>query len=89
MKNIQMPESFLTDVYRLIGLLEGRVQDENIEMLCKTIETQIKVKLERMEKRELYTAYKTGETDQQREEARQEYLDKVGMKKSFRYNDVH
>jgi hypothetical protein len=42
-------------------------------------------KLDAMVKRELYTKYKTAPTEAEKEEARQKYLDKVGMLKDFRY----
>ena len=34
---------------------------------------------------ELYTKYKTAPTEEEREKARQEYLKKVGMHRSFRW----
>jgi len=42
-------------------------------------------KLEAMVRRELYTKYKTAPTEEEREKARQEYLKKVGMHRSFRW----
>ena len=42
-------------------------------------------KLEAMVKRELYTRYKTAGTPEEREKARQEYLEKVGMPENFRW----
>ncbi|MFR2604348.1 MAG: hypothetical protein ACLTAX_03315 [Waltera sp.] len=40
-------------------------------------------KLEAMVRRDLYTKYKTAPTEEEREKARQEYLKKVGMHRSF------
>jgi hypothetical protein len=42
-------------------------------------------KLDAMVKRELYTTYKTAGTLEEREKARQEYLEKVGIPKDFRW----
>lgn len=42
-------------------------------------------KLDSIIKRELYTKYKTAPTEEEREQARQEYLNKVGMNKDFRW----
>jgi hypothetical protein len=41
-------------------------------------------KLDAMVKRELYTKYKTAPTEAEKEEARQKYLDKVGLQRGFR-----
>ena len=42
-------------------------------------------KLEAMVRRDLYTKYKTAPTEEEREMARQEYLEKVGMHRNFRW----
>ena len=53
------------------------------------VETEIKKgledKLEAMVRRDLYTKYKTAPTEEEREKARQEYLEKVGMHRDFRW----
>jgi hypothetical protein len=55
------------------------------EELRPEIEKGLEQKLDAMVKRELYTKYKTAPTEAEKEEARQKYLDKVGMLKDFRY----
>jgi hypothetical protein len=55
------------------------------EELRPEIEKGLEQKLDAMVKRELYTKYKTAPTEEEKEEARQKYLDKVGMLKAFRY----
>ena len=40
-------------------------------------------KLEAMIRRDSYTKYKTAPAEEEREKARQEYLDKVGMHRDF------
>lgn len=49
------------------------------------IKTGLEEKLEAMVRRDLYTKYKTALTEEEREKARQEYLEKVGMHRSFRW----
>lgn len=49
------------------------------------IEKALMEKLDSMVKRELYTTFKTAPTEQEREKARQEYLDKCGIPESFRW----
>ena len=48
------------------------------------IEKALMEKLDSMVKRQLYTTFKTAPTEEEREKARQEYLDKCGMHKDFR-----
>ena len=49
------------------------------------IEKALMEKLDSMVKRELYTTFKTAATEEEREKARQEYLDKCGVPESFRW----
>lgn len=49
------------------------------------IEKALMEKLDSMVKRELYTTFKTAPTEEEREKARQEYLDKCGIPESFRW----
>lgn len=42
-------------------------------------------KLEAMIRRDSYTKYKIAPAEEEREKARQEYLDKVGMHRDFRW----
>lgn len=49
------------------------------------IEKALNEKLDSMVKRQLYTAYKTAATEEEREKARLEYLDMKGVTESFRW----
>ena len=49
------------------------------------IEKALMEKLDSMVKRQLYTTFKTAPTEEEREKARQEYLDKCGMHENFRW----
>ena len=56
-----------------------------MEEVSPQIKKGLEAKLEAMVKRELYTKYKTAPTEEEREKARQEYLNKVGMHSDFRW----
>ena len=47
--------------------------------------TRLKEKMNRMQLRKLYFDSKIAETEAEREAARKEYLDRVGVTKGFRY----
>ena len=77
MKNVQISQELFFDLVRF-HLLER-------EELSIEIQKGLEAKLEAMVKRELYTKYKTAPTEEEREQARKEYLDKVGIHKNFRW----
>ena len=77
MKNVQISQELFLDLVRF-HLLE-------MEELSPEIQKGLEAKLEAMVKRELYTKYKTAPTEEEREQARKEYLDKVGIQKDFRW----
>ena len=56
-----------------------------IDDVLPEIKKGLEEKLEAMVRRDLYTKYKTAPTEEEREKARQEYLEKVGMHRSFRW----
>lgn len=49
------------------------------------ITARMKEKMNRMQLRKLYSDSKTAETEAEREAARKEYLDRVGVPEDFRY----
>lgn len=58
--------------------------------LYAAIDKGLQAKMEAMIKRELYSTYKDSSLSvEQREQARQQYLDKVGIPKSFRWDKNH
>ena len=77
MKNVQISEELFVAIMRYFML-------EQEEMLPQ-IKQGLEKKLDAMVMRELYTKYKTAPTEEEREKARQEYLEKVGMHRSFRW----
>ena len=77
LKNIQISEELFFALVKY-HLLE-------MDDVYPEIRKGLQEKFEAMVKRELYTKYKTASTEEEREKARQEYLDKVGMHRSFRW----
>lgn len=77
LKMIQIPESLFVEImkYHVLG----------IEECLPGIKIGLEQKYEAMMRRELYTKSKTAETEEEREEARKAYLDKVGMHQDFRW----
>ena len=77
MKNVQISEELFVAIMRYFML-------EQVELLPQ-IKQGLEKKLDAIVMRELYTKYKTAPTEEEREKARQEYLEKVGMHRSFRW----
>ena len=77
LKIVQIPEGLFVELmkYHVLG----------IEDSLPKIKSGLEEKYEAMMKRELYTKSKTAKTQEEREEARQAYLDKVGMHRDFRW----
>ena len=76
-RNVQIPYDLFIDLIRfhLFDLYE----DE------KKIRTGLEQKLKAMSDRQLYSEYKTTETESERESARQKYLDSRGIPESYRW----
>lgn len=77
MKNVQISEElfFMLVKYHLLEV------DDFLPEIKKGLEE----KLEALVKRDLYTKYKTAKTEEEREQARKKYLDRVGIQKDFRW----
>jgi hypothetical protein len=79
-----MPYSFVVDVYSLLTSLEGIYISDEVKERCRALEKAIKTKMEAMNKREAFTAYKTAAADGvEREQKRREYLDVAGIGKDW------
>ena len=78
-KNIQIPLALFSDIVKYFLL------DEQDEEIAHSIRKGLIEKLDKASKHELYTKYKTAPTDEEKEKARQEYLERVGIPKSFRW----
>ena len=77
MKNVQIPYELFEKIvlYHLTGA------DEYEEEIREGLDR----KLDAMIDRQIYSEYKTAPTEQQREQARQEYLDRRGVPQSYRW----
>lgn len=79
-KNMQMPVEFVTGVYALMVALEDVELDGNAKDICKRLDGMLKAKMEAMERRNIFTAYKVApDGSDEREKRRREYLDKAGV----------
>lgn len=79
MKKIQISQELFFELVRYFYL--GDASPER----SKAILTALEDKIDQLVKHELYTASKTAKTPEERETARQQYLDKVGILDSFRW----
>jgi hypothetical protein len=70
---------------RLIGYFLTDAPAAAKEVLYNQIKDDLESKLQREIDHDLYTQYKTAPTPEQREKARKEYLDRVGISKDFRW----
>lgn len=77
MKNVQITQELFLSLVKY-HLLEVDEEEEKIKK-------ELTEKLNAMVKRQIYSQYKTAPTEEGREKARQEYLDKVGISPSFRW----
>ena len=77
LKMVQIPDSLF------VALVKFHVL--GIEDCLPEIKKGLEQKLDAMMRRALYTKSKTAKTEAEREEARQAYLDKVGMHRDFRW----
>ena len=77
---VQIPKDLLLALFQYHLAGNGEYQPE--------IEKALMEKLDSMVKRQLYTTFKTASTEEEREKARQEYLDKCGMHENFRWSVV-
>lgn len=77
MKNIQIPEELF------IALVKYHLLDMDE---CKNeIQKGLEQKIDAIVRHQLYTAYKIAPTKEEREKARQDYLNKVGIHQDFRW----
>lgn len=77
MKQIQIPEELF------IFLMKYHLLD--MEEVQPEIEKGLMDKMDSITMRLLYSKYKTAPTEEEKQKARQEYLDKRGVPESFRW----
>lgn len=77
MKTVQIPYDLFWALLQHHLMMEDGYEEE--------IQQGLEQKLDAMVNRQLYSQYKTATTEEQREKARQEYLDRRGVPQSFRW----
>jgi hypothetical protein len=84
-KNILLPVELVDDIASLLLALRGTEQPHGVLELAKRIENALISKMERIERRQAFTQYKTAlPGSDERERARQTYLNKTEILKNFR-----
>lgn len=79
-KMIQIPELLFNQMAAYVLIENCRTEE-----LQKQIEKGVYDKIDRKTNHDLYTKSKTAATQEQRESARKEYLDRIGIPESFRW----
>ena len=77
MKSVQIPYDLFID----LAMYHLRNEDDYEEGICQGLEQ----KLDAMLNRQLYSRYKAALTEEEREQARQEYIDRRGVPQSYRW----
>ena len=77
MKNVQVPQQLF------MKLLRYHLLDD--DSCTEDVKKGLEQKMNTMVERELYTKSKTAPTEEEREKARQEYLDTRGIQADFRW----
>lgn len=77
MKNVQISYELFLELIKY-HLLDAESDTENIKK-------QLTNKVDALVMRELYSKYKTAPTEEEKERARKEYLDRRGISENFRW----
>ena len=77
MRNVQISQELFMQLLRF-----HLMEDESCE---KEIKQELEKKMGRMVMRDLFGKSKTASTEEEREQARKEYLDRRGVPESFRW----
>lgn len=85
-KQIKISEEMFVNISKLLYLIDKyNFDDENITKLINDLKKQINAKFEALEKRKIFTEYKTSKPmTKEREEKRQEYLNKTKISKDWK-----
>lgn len=87
-RNVQISLELWEQLCRF-HLQNNELEDWEAEELWQSIEHGIRMKLEAQQRRESYSQYKTAESADQREAARQQYLDQRGVPGSHRWSQQY
>nr|DAY76315.1 MAG TPA: hypothetical protein [Caudoviricetes sp.] len=77
MKNVQISQELFMQLLRFHLMKDVGCKNE--------IKQELEKKLDKMVMRDLYGKFKTAPTEEEREQARKEYLDRRGVPESFRW----
>ena len=77
MKNVQISQELVMQLLRFHLMEDADCETE--------IKQELEKKLDKMVMRDLYGKFKTAPTEEEREQARKEYLDRRGVPESFRW----
>jgi len=84
-KQIKIPEELLGGFWCLLYQLKNYQLDDTMANLCNVLQKHVDDKLEALERREKFTAYKLAEKGTtSREKKRQEYLNLGSIHKNWR-----
>ena len=84
-KNIQISAVIFLFTEYILENFYIEINSEAEEMILKKVKNAFREKSEKIKKSEAYTKYKTSVFKDEKETARQEYLDLAGIPKSFRW----
>lgn len=79
-KYVKIEYGLFIELYKLIVH-----NDVDSDESFKRIKQELETKFHKLVNRELYSKYKTALTKEEQEDARQKYLDSVGIHKDFRW----
>ena len=85
-KRLLVSEKLICDILQLLFYLDGELVSTNlasVKCLCRSIKSEISEKLNKMERRETFTAYKTAAPGHERELLRRDYIELAHIRKSF------
>lgn len=85
MKRIQITQELFVKMLKYFYSEEFELDEDELCELYHEIQKDIDKKLDAISRRSYYTEYKTADTAEAKEQARQKYLDAVGMHRDFRY----
>lgn len=77
-KSLQIPESLFLDLIKYFFAGEDPIIKQQIQRALRD-------KMEASVRHDIYSRYKTAATADQREQARKEYLERVGIPENFRW----
>lgn len=84
-ENVQIPMELFMQLIRFHCIHDDLEIDKDLQVLHESISDSLKIKLDALVNRELYSRSKTAATPAEREKARQQYLEKRGIPQGFRW----